>query len=232
MFCAGCGAPQAQQTESEKTVFQPQYDDLDQKTVIQQDYSNNYNYDANYGANSSYAPPGYMPEETLSPYHMGPNGQMMWFKFVIYVQLFLSALSCLGTIVICAGEISDLNSVLSYYSYYSDLNDMLRSCITLDTVFIVVNVALAVLAIFVRFRLAKFRQNGPMLYLLYLAVTAATSLIYAIIYNVICAQINSWFGYALIEYSIATTITSVITSVVMIVLNHIYFQKRRELFIN
>ena len=219
-FCAGCGAPQ----QSERTVFQSQYTDLDQKTVVQSE-TESYHYDTNYAGSN------YTHEEPMIAYHMGPGGRMKWFKFIIYVQLFLAALSCLGTIGLCASEISDLNTVLDYYSYDS-MSSLLRRCIVLDVVYILVNIALAAFAIFVRFRLAKFRLNSPMLYLAFLSVSAGATLIYSILYNVICAQINNWFGYTIIEYFIASTFSSVVVSVVMIVVNHIYFRNRKELFIN
>ena len=218
-FCSGCGAPQ----QSERTVFQSQYHELDQKTVVQSDMP--YHYDTNYAGSN------YTHEEPMLAYHMGPGGRMKWFKFIIYVQLVLAALSCLSTIGLCASEISELNAVLDDH-FYDSLSGLLRRCIILDVVFILVNFALAAFAIFVRFRLARFRLNSPMLYLVFLSVSAGATLIYDILYNVICAQINNWFGYTLIEYFIATTFFSMVLSIVMIIVNHIYFKNRKDLFIN
>lgn len=164
---------------------------------------------------------------------MGKGGRMKWFKFVIYVQLFLAALASLGTAGLFAVEINDLNSVLDYYGlYYSELVTPIKNCITLDTVCIVVQVILAVFAIFVRFRLAKFRANGPSLYLTFLTATTVANLARTIVYVILCGQINAAMGYDAIPVDIAANISSLITSVALIILNRTYFRKRKELFIN
>lgn len=141
--------------------------------------------------------------------------KMKWFKFVIWVQLFLAALSSLYTAFSLFTSSAYLGSADTIYSYYPGLKAS-------DMIFGVIYIALIVFAIYTRQQLAHYKTNAPKLYLVFLVVVAVVSLLYAAVTSVMT-------GYNMFTLNV---IVSLVSSVVMIVLNNIYFNKRKELFNN
>lgn len=148
-----------------------------------------------------------------------PSKSMKWYKFVIWVQLFLSALVNLGTGIrylsgMAYGEVSS-----TVYYLYSGLKP-------LDILMGLLSIAAAVLAIFVRQSLARYKKSGPGLYYIYWVFGFAYNLIYLIglkivgVLDLIGSQIGVQFG------------VMIAMSVVMLVLNVMYFTKRANMFVN
>ncbi|MCC8100308.1 MAG: hypothetical protein LIO78_09680 [Clostridiales bacterium] len=140
---------------------------------------------------------------------------MKWFKFVIWVQLFLAALTNLGTAIgLLTGSIYGDYAGLVYAFY-----DGLRA---LDIIIALLCLALAGAAIYVRFQLSGYKQKGPTLYLYFLLASVAVSLLYVLASSL---ALGSFAGGV-------STISSLVTTVVMYVLNRTYFEKRSFLFVN
>lgn len=132
---------------------------------------------------------------------------MKWHKFLIYFQLFAAALVSLYNAVVCfrmmflgLGTFGPWNMIYAIAG--------------------VICVVLAVWAIYVRFRLAGFRRNGPKMYILFLAINCVFQVL-----NLVIA-----FGGDITTTSSA--VGSVVSSVLMLVLTNIYYKKRAELFVN
>ena len=88
--------------------------------------------------------------------------------------------------------------------------------------------AMAAFAIYVRMQLAGFKVSGPkMLYILY-----GASAVIQVIYTIIVYFTISKYGNPGELINLSTTFSSVAISIVMIVVNKIYFDKRRDLFVN
>lgn len=162
--------------------------------------------------------PGAVPEAPPAvPQGMPPQPEfpMKWFKFVIYVQLFLAALSNLATAMLnFTGTLYGSDSDLVYLAFGG-----LRA---LDILMGVICLALAAYAIFVRFQLAKFKRNAPVLLHILFACNIGVSLFYGIGATIIIGQ--NMFN--------VSTISNFLTTIVILVLNVVYFNKRTSLFIN
>ena len=140
---------------------------------------------------------------------------MKWYKFVIYVQLFLTALLNIGSAVSFFSGAQYEGNVDAVYATFSGMK-------TLDMLMGAASIAVAVFCVIVRQKLADFKKEGPGWYLILLGVSAAASLLYLIAGSNIT-------GVNLMDSS---SISSIAVSVVLIVVNKSYFDKRKELFVN
>lgn len=146
-----------------------------------------------------------------------PELPMKWFEFVIYIQLFGHMLLRLGNAVILfTGIIYKKQGIEAeeLYSMYPQLS-------MLDKLFIVVCLILAVLAIVVRQRLAKYKKDGPNMYLMFILVQ-----IFALgIYNV--------GAYIIVQSGdFSRIIGQIVGLVILFTANKVYFDKRKSLFVN
>lgn len=148
-----------------------------------------------------------------------PSKPMKWYKFVIWVQLFLSAVLNLGTgIRYLTGTIYG-KSASTVYFLYSGLKP-------LDILMGLLSIAAAVLAILVRQSLAHYKESGPGMYYIYWIFGIAYNVIYLFglgvvgLFGVIGSQMGTQFG------------TAIVTSCVMLALNIMYFTKRMDMFVN
>lgn len=147
----------------------------------------------------------------------GQQGElgMKWYKFIIYVQLFLVALANVGTAGMYFGGLSYGEDVEWVYQVYGGLK-------TLDMSMGMVSLALAVLCIYVWGRMRRFRKNAVPLYLSIFIISLASVIIYNIAWNGIAGVGN--------EGSMESLGSAVGGRVVWIVFNYRYFKKRRHLF--
>ena len=157
---------------------------------------------------------------------------MNWYKFIIYFQLFACAVINLfvGSMYI-SGEIYNLQSASDNYSshfgysvskliyeYFSELK-------AIDVMYGIISLGIAVFAIVVRMRLAKFKKDGPIFYYILQGVSIVASIIYMTIFIIIMSDIR--------EFTIPSSlISSLTTSIILLVINIIYFNKRKHLFVN
>lgn len=142
---------------------------------------------------------------------------MKWFEFVIYIQLFANAAFNLLNVLNFFGGVVYTKQGLKaeeVYSMYPQLSAM-------DKLFGVMCLALAVLAIVVRQRLAKYKKDGPNMYLIFIIVQ-----IFVIgIYNVGLYMIVQ-------DGNFAPVIGQIVGLGILFVANKVYFDKRRSLFVN
>jgi hypothetical protein len=167
------------------------------------------------------------PQATVSPaYQTSPTEStvsgtmpMGWFKFLIYFSLWAGAVlnlyngiaTATGLAYASAGGDADL-----VYLYYGN------GLKVLDIIIGISFIALAGFQIYTRFRLARFRKDGPTwLYAIYIA-----ALVLSIIHNAGFTMITGFNAFS------TDTISNIIGNIVMLVINYFYFKKRRHLFVN
>ena len=164
----------------------------------------------------NYTQPNYtQPNNYTQPQMYNVQLEMKWFKFLIYFGLFAGAvLNCLSAILQITGAVYE-ESAEVVYIFFPELKFF-------DIFYTILLLALAVLQIFTRFQLSGFKKNGPKLILIVYSAAAVISLLYGIVASVILHE----FLFN------ANMIISIIVPVVMVVLNKIYFDKRKDMFVN
>lgn len=145
-----------------------------------------------------------------------PRG-MKWFQFIIYFQLFVSALNVL------------VGGIYGAYIIWSDKENErvfaafpgLKFVLAFAAVF---GILLVVSAIVIRMKLARFRRHAPLLYwcwsgarILYPLLLGFGMLAVTNVYP------SSTFG--------AESISRMFSKLIVLVLNVIYFKKRADLFV-
>lgn len=143
---------------------------------------------------------------------------LKWYKFIIYFQLFLAMVNCIFNTItyftgLHYGSITDAALVYNYYGMKLKV---------LDICFAILYLIAFVFAILVRQKLAHFKLKAPQWYLGFLIYTLALNILYLILASIL-------IGVPLLD---AALIGNLVGSVVMIVINWIYFNKRASLFIN
>lgn len=152
-------------------------------------------------------------------YNVTTDRPMKWYKFLIYVSLFLTGIANIGNgIRTMEGMIYD-----DAYTVYS----MFPSLASVDRYYGYALIALGVFAFFVRSRLAKFRRNGPSC--LYFMIIG--SIILQVVYFALCASILAPYGGLPME-NFADIVGIVVGNLIYLVLNKVYFDKRMHLFVN
>ena len=173
--------------------------------------------------------PSYAQTENARPAYSQPDAQqaaapalpMGWFKFMIYFALFAGAVLNFVTAIqmLTGSQYGDSKDLV--YAFFGSLK-------TIDVLMGIVLLGLVAFTIFVRFQLAGFKANGPkMLYILYVAVLA-----FNILYLILVASAISKSGMGIGDLLSGSVIGTLIGSAVMLIVNKIYFDKRKALFVN
>ena len=230
-YCDSCGAQinvqqsqniqQPQYNPQQQYIQQPQYNPQQQyiqqpKYNPQQQYIQQPQYNQQYQNN--FQPQGIPFNNTAVP-GLG----MGWFYFIIYAQLFINALSNLG---------QGISALLgNHYDGSADLvYSMLPSMKVIDTIMGIACILLAAGAIYARFRLAKYRKNGPLMYHCVIGANVIFSIIY--ILSVYATLSNNFYSISLSDLLPAKLIYSIVVSIILLIANFIYFGKRKHLFVN
>lgn len=156
------------------------------------------------------------PSGASDPKTLAGGGRGLgWYKFLIYFALWLSAvLSLWNGIKMLTGLVYGGDAAL-VYRYLPTLK-------IVDMAYGVLILLCAALAIYARFMLAQYRRSGPpCLYALYIATNAA-DLLYV-------AATSLLLGESTLN---SQTSSSCVTSVIFLLINITYFQKRKHLFVN
>lgn len=142
---------------------------------------------------------------------------MKWYKFVVYVQLFLAAiLNLVNAVIYCSGLHYGSRSVAEQvYAYYGGMK-------WIDLLLGICSFACAVLAIVVRQKLKNFKMDGPKWYIILLALELIASLMYIILTYMLTR----------IMALDASIVTQIAVSAVLIFANKKYFDNRMDLFVN
>jgi len=157
------------------------------------------------------------PQEQ-TPVAAAPQQTMGWFKFLIYFSVFAGAVLNLVTgIQLLTGSVYGDSAALVYAVF-----DGLKG---LDTVVGIASLAVAALGVYTRFQLSGYKKNGPKLLTALYAAALAVSLIYVIGINATLPEL------VVKNVDMTSMYVSMVTSVVMMVVNHIYFKKRADMFV-
>lgn len=151
-------------------------------------------------------------------YPMQPQFPMNWHKFLIYFSLWAGGiLNILSGVLLVTGltysVFSDISPALVYAVYPG-----LQIC---DIIMGLLMVAAGAFAIVTRFLLAGFRRVGPTC----LLGVYAANIVISVLYVVLASAIS---GMNMMD---TQTLTSLVTSVVMIAANRVYYSKRAALFV-
>lgn len=158
-----------------------------------------------------------------SPYQQPAAAElsMKWFKFLIYFSLWAGAvINLANAVLMLTGSVYEVavNSISPdvVYGFYGN------GLKAFDMIYGIAMLALAAFSIHARFRLAKFRKDGPLcLYIVY-GASIALSLIYTIGTTIIV-------GESTFSSDIAS---NVLVSFIFIFVNRSYFKKRSAMFVN
>lgn len=149
-----------------------------------------------------------------------PSLPMKWHKFLIYFSLWAGAvLNLLSAYQYSTGVIyGSLEKADIIYSLYDGLK-------FIDTMMTVMLIAIAVFSIVTRFALAQYKKNGPAL------------LMALYILNIVCSaayifMVSNITALGISELMDSSSYSSLISSIVMIFINKIYYDKRASLFVN
>lgn len=200
-FCANCGTKMQAPAAPEQPVQQP----VQQPTYTEPVYT--------------------QPAYQQAPEQLGPQQSMKWYKFLIYFSLFASAiLNVVSGIMLLIGESYKNEDGDNITEALYKLMDGLES---VDMIFGIIIIAFAVFLIYVRFRLAGFYKNGPKMLLTVYVLIAVINIVYIIAVESCHTELTS----KLIEIDYTNAITQIIVAVVMVIVNTVYFNKRKELFV-
>lgn len=143
---------------------------------------------------------------------------MKWFKFIIWVQLFLNAILNVreGIIGLTGAQYDGMAERV--YRFYENLK-------IYDTIYGVAVILLAAYAIWVRFKLSGFKKDGPMMYFICLGANIVIPLIYV-------ALASGEIGVSMGDVLSNGSSTTIVGSIIMLVVNIVYFKNRKHLFVN
>lgn len=146
-----------------------------------------------------------------------PRG-MKWFKFIIYFQLFANAaVNGYSALTALIGTQYQGSADLVYKSFPG-----LRA---VDIAYGLVLLALAAFAVFTRMRLARFRRNAPLLYYILSIANTLDAVLYVLLVSLVS-------GVPVGDFDNLNLTVAVAVNLMMLVINLIYFGKRKDLFVN
>ena len=139
----------------------------------------------------------------------------LWFKFIIYAQLFLTAIASVAAgVMMITGKL--------YGEEADKVLERFKGLRTLDIALGIVMILIAAFALFVRIQLTKYSLNAPMLYYILQGAIIAVSIAYPGISSAIIKQ--STFS--------ATSIITIAVSIVFLVISIIFFNRNYKLFLD
>lgn len=145
-----------------------------------------------------------------------PEQGMKWYKFIIYFQLFFSAVLNVGMAGRYLGGLEYGESAELVYMMYGSLR-------TLDLFMGIASLALAGLCIYARMQMRRFKKNAVPVYLSISIINVALSVIYALLVSAIVGE-----GA---ESAFMTASSQAAGMTVYFMANRDYFKKRKHLFV-
>lgn len=150
-----------------------------------------------------------------------------WFKFIIYAQLFLCALLDAGQAVMLftgAHYGGGSEGAALVYGLFKNLK-------ALDVVMGICLLVLAGMSIVIRQKLAHFEKVGTKWYLMLQIATLGVNILYAVaLYGLVYAEVQELAG-DLMPTLWSKVGSSVTSSIFWLVVNKIYFDNRKEYFV-
>ncbi len=153
-------------------------------------------------------PPAIKQSTTFQKYNM------KWYKFIVYFALFFSAAVNLISAIMCFSGFSQTNMLYHEYPAF----------IAMDMIYGLLLIGISVFALVTRNDLYFMKKRGPKLLCVFYAINAVMNLLYIVIASIILKNTE------LLSKSI-WLIISILGSALMIVLNWIYFNKRKDIFV-
>lgn len=151
-----------------------------------------------------------------------------WFKFIIYAQLFLCALLDAGQAVMLftgAHYGGGSEGAALVYGLFKNLK-------ALDVVMGICLLVLAGMSIVIRQKLAHFEKVGTKWYLMLQIATLGVNILYAVaLYGLVYAEVQELAG-DLMPTLWSKVGSSVTSSIFWLVVNKIYFDNRKEYFVD
>ena len=221
-FCTACGATLAQdaapQQPQQPGGYQPQ-----QGGYPQQPQGGYPQQPGGYPQQGPYQQPGY----GYNQYGGDPRYQgfpMKWHKFLVYFALWASAVinAVQGIRVMSGGQYNDPtygNLAREVYAFFPGMK-------TADIIYGIILIGIAILGFLTAYKLLKLMRGAPTLLTVLYIASAAGSILYIIM------AVSALKGYRDTSDLTASAIGSLIGSVVMIIVNNIYYKKRERLFVN
>lgn len=210
-FCENCGQPMAPQNAQPTQYTQPQY------------------AQPQYTQPNQYGQPAPMYNAPADPY----NGHSMkWYKFLVYFALIASAIGYIWNAITTFGtgnytvELTK-DDKLTGKEAKDWMYENASGLKTADLFYGICLIISAVLVLAAWYYLFKRKKQAPMIFYISYAFSSAISAIY------------SFWAYSTAkdvlkdpETVITSAITTVVFGVVMIIVNYIYFNKRKDIFVN
>lgn len=150
------------------------------------------------------------------------NIPMNWFKFIIWCQLFLTALSELSNAFlyltgrVYAGEEGGAAAFYGQYPAFRIINMMFGAA----------GLVMAAFAIYTRFQLSGFKKGAPSLLLKFNLISVGVTMVYHILYAIISAT----YGRTLTGGEIMDYLSLFAIGIAYYFVNKAYFTKREFLF--
>lgn len=213
-FCQSCGTPlinnQQQNTQPDFNNQQANYQQPNYQQPNQQYQQPNYN---------QYRQPMYnQPYQQYPQYPDKFNGhQMGWYKFLIYFALFAGAFfNVCYAVLYMTGKIYETQNVdpMAVYYLYPNVKPV-------DIVYGILLIALAVFMVITRFQLSGLKKNGPKMIVALYGINIAMVIVYSIAIS--CTTDYMAFN--------ASTIGQCVIPIVMAVVNKVYFDRRKDIFV-
>ena len=153
---------------------------------------------------------------------------MKWFKFLIYFALFAAAIIAVynGVQLLTGSHYGSQDEKTLVYSVFEIMK-------TVDLAVGLLYLGSAVYAIVTRFALSGYKSIGPKLLFGQYALNTAINLIYVIAVSSVLNNVSDVINVS--SYTSQLTrqaIGQVILAVVMIIVNKVYFDKRKDMFVN
>lgn len=167
----------------------------------------------------------YSPVNPAVVVNPAQNYHLAWFKFIIYFQLFAIAAVMTCNAVTCLFGLAYGDDAGLIYGICPPLK-------AIDMIYGIICLGVAVTAIFVRQRMAHYREKAPVLYMGFIGVVMALGLLYNFAVLAALGTVSSSVMESGAANVAGTVLGTVIGAVVYFPLNYIYFKKRKELFVN
>lgn len=162
-----------------------------------------------------------MTYEVMQPMEPAKPLGMKWYNFVIWVQLFLSALrNIIQGVILLSGRAEGLEKE-QWEALYAEIDGLHTVVIMMG----LTSIILGIFALVVRHFLTQFMEKGPLLYIIYQVVYVVLIFIDAI---ALASVLGIPVAYMLESAEIWGEIT---IYAVLIFVNSIYFHKRKDMFV-
>ncbi len=221
IYCPYCGTKVKADATADNTNSFFNNSDVEGDNRRSDDYTSiGSNYVTDYGNYGDY--------KTEDSPSAQPDMPMKWYKFLIYFSLFAGAvISFLTAMAYFTGAmyIAEDGTIISDIVYM-----VFPSLKTVDVIFASYYLVMTVLMVFTRFQLSSFKRRGPRL-VIFLYIAEAVSYVLYLVMVLFALEGNGLVDPSSIVDG-ASMGSTIATSIVMAIINHVYFKKRAHLFVN